>query len=142
MKATTLTKETITDLGVIDRGFPDFRVGDTIEVMIVVKEGNKERLQAFAGDVITFKRKDITSVFTVRRIGANGVGVEKIFPYFAPTIDSIKILKRGRVRRAKLYYVRERIGKSARIQEHVLTKEQKLQAQAKLQESRDESQNS
>ena len=125
MKASLLTKETIKEIGVEKRSFPVFRVGDTIEISLLVKEGGKERIQLFTGDVIVFRRSGISSTMTIRRIGANGVGVEKILPYYSPSISAIKIVKRGCVRRAKLFYVRDRIGKAARIQEQVLTKEQK-----------------
>lgn len=126
MKASLLTKETIKEIGLEKRSFPVFRVGDTIEISLLVKEGGKERVQLFTGDVIVFRRAGISSTITVRRIGANGVGVEKILPYYSPTISAIKVVKRGSVRRAKLFYVRKRVGKAARIQEQVLTKEQKI----------------
>jgi large subunit ribosomal protein L19 len=131
MKASVLTKETILDLNTVDRKFPDFRVGDSIEIAQIVKEGSKERLQMFAGDVIAFHNKGISTTFTIRKIGANGIGVERIFPYYSPIIDSIKVLKRGKVRRAKLFYVRKLIGKAARLKERILTKEQKLKQSAK-----------
>lgn len=122
MKASKLTKETILDLNVVDRGFPAFSVGDTVEVGLIVKEGNKERIQKFLGDVICIHNKGIASTFTVRRVGANNIGVEKIFPYYAPVIDRIKVTRRGDVRRAKLYYVRDRVGKAARIKEKITRK--------------------
>jgi len=131
MKAGNLTKETILDYGITDRGFPDFSIGDTIEVGLKIQEGNKERVQLFAGDVIADKNNGISSTFTVRRIGANGVGVEKILPLYSPTIAHIRLIKQGVIRRAKLYYVRERLGKASRIKEKVLTKEQKAVARAK-----------
>ncbi len=131
MKATTLTKETILSAEVKDRGFPDFRVGDSIEVSQIVKEGAKERIQMFAGDVIAQSRNGIASTFTVRRIGAGGIGVERIYPYHSPVIDNIRLLKRGKVRRAKLFYLRDRVGRSARVKELILTKEQKMQQAAK-----------
>ena len=84
MKAKTLTKETILDAGITDRKFPKFSVGDTIEVAQIVKEGNKERIQMFSGDVIAFKKNGISTTFTVRRIGANKIAVEKIFPIHSP----------------------------------------------------------
>ena len=127
MKPDFLTKETVLDLGKKERGFPEFRVGDTIEVAQKVKEGDKERIQMFKGDVISFHRKGIATTFTVRRIGADNIGVEKIFPYFAPIVDNIKIIKKGDVRRAKLYYIRDRVGKAARIKEKTLTREQKME---------------
>jgi len=125
MKASGLTKETILDFGISDRKFPDFKIGDTIKIGLTVKEGDKERVQMFEGDVISFHKNGIASTFIVRRIAANGIGVEKIFPYYAPVIKNIEIIKRGRVRRAKLYYIRERIGKAARVQEKVVTKPKK-----------------
>jgi large subunit ribosomal protein L19 len=129
MKARKYTKETILSLDVADRGFDKFEIGDTISVGQRIKEGDKERIQFFEGDVIAIKHSGITQTFTVRRIGANGVSVERIFPLFSPLIDSIKFVRHGRIRRAKLYYMRNRIGKAARVAEKVLTKEQKQRAQ-------------
>lgn len=129
MKAQTLTKETILDLGTEDRGFPQFRVGDTIEVSQIVKEGSKERIQKFIGDVIADHTNGVSSTFTVRKIGANSIGVERIFPYYSPIIADIKLIRYGKVRRAKLYYVRDLVGKAARIKEKIMTKEQKLAKQ-------------
>ena len=125
MKATNLTRETIAGLGVSERAFPTFRAGDTIAVSQIVKEGNKERIQVFEGDVIAMRGTGASKTFTVRRLSANNIHVERIYPYYSPIIDSIKVVRRGDVRRAKLYYVRDRIGKHARIKELVLTKEQK-----------------
>ena len=82
-------------------------------------------MQVFEGDVIAMHKKGISSTFTVRKIGANAVAVEKIFPFYAPLVESIKFIRKGKVRRAKLYYIRERIGKAARIKEKVLTKQQR-----------------
>ena len=128
MKARVLTKETIKDVGVTDRKFPEFKVGDTIEVAQIVKEGEKERIQKFVGDVIAYHRNGIATTFMIRRIGANSIGVERIFPYYSPIISDIRLVKRGKVRRAKLFYIRDRVGKSARIKEKILTKEQKAKA--------------
>lgn len=115
MKAAGLTKETILDLGVTDRGFPNFTVGDLIEVSQYVKEGNKERIQKFEGNVIaTNNGKTIGATFTVRKIASNNIGVERIFPYHAPIIESIKLVQKGRARRAKLFYIRDLSGKKAR----------------------------
>lgn len=125
MKARNLTKETIINYGVVDRGFPAFKVGDTVEVAQIVKEGDKERTQLFLGDVLDIHNNGIASTFTVRRLGANNVGVERIFPFHAPVVQGIRLVKEGRVRRANLGYIRERLGKAARIQEKVLTKAQK-----------------
>lgn len=122
MKAAKLTKETILDYGIFERNFPDFKAGDTIEVSQVIKEGAKERIQLFEGDVVCMHQNGVASTFTVRRIGANGVGVERIFPYYSKNIESIKLLKHGKVRRAKLNYLRERVGKAARIKEDVHAK--------------------
>lgn len=91
----------------------DFRVGDQVVVNYKITEGSKSRIQAFEGLVISKKGMGISKSFTVRRIGAGGVGVERIFPVQSPNIDSIKVKSRGKVRRAKLYYLRDRIGKSA-----------------------------
>ena len=124
MKASHYTKETIRSIGVSEIDFPDFNIGDTINVSVKIKEGNKERLQAFIGDVIAMKKNGASSTFTVRKLGANSISVERIFPFYAPIIESISLVKKGCVRRAKLYYLRDRIGKAARIKEKVLTKEQ------------------
>lgn len=125
MKARKLTKETILELGSYKREFPEFSVGDTIAVSQRIKEGDKERLQVFQGDVIAMNNNGNSSTFTVRKIAANTIAVERIFPYYSPLIDSIQAVKRGKVRRAKLYYLRDRVGKAARIKELILTKEQK-----------------
>jgi len=122
MKAKWYTKETISDINIQDRNFPQFRVGDTIAVSQRIKEGNKERLQVFQGDVIAMHKNGISTTFTVRKIGAHSISVERIFPYYSPLVQSIKIISRGSVRRAKLYYVRDRIGKAARLKEKVVTK--------------------
>ncbi len=123
MKASKLTKETILNIDTKDRGFPHFKVGDAIEVSQLVKDGDKERVQAFEGDVIDIHNNGISTTFTVRRIGANGVGVERIFPYYSKNVSEIKFIRHGRVRRAKLTYLRERVGKMARVKELVTTKE-------------------
>jgi large subunit ribosomal protein L19 len=132
MKALQLTKETVADLGVSERSFPHFSVGDTITVSQIVKEGNKERIQQFEGDVIGMRGAGASRTFTVRRLSANNVYVERIYPFHSPVISDIKVLKHGDVRRAKLYYIRDRIGKAARIKEKVLTREQKLQLNKKV----------
>lgn len=127
MKAKKLTKETILSLGMTERKFPQFGVGDTVEVNQRIVEGDKERIQAFEGDVIAIRHHGIASTFTVRKIGANAVSVERIFPYYSPRIESINCVKRGRVRRAKLYYMRGRVGKAARVTERVITRAEKEQ---------------
>jgi len=96
--------------------WPEFAAGDTVTVTIKIKEGNKERLQAFQGVVIQRKGSGTTETFTVRKM-ASGVGVERIFPVSSPFVEKIEVNKRGKVRRARIYYLRERTGKSARIKE-------------------------
>jgi large subunit ribosomal protein L19 len=96
--------------------FPAFKAGDNVTVNYRIIEGNKERIQSFKGDVLKKQGTGATAAFTVRKI-SDGVGVERSFPFFSPNIESIILNKAGRVRRAKLYYQRERSGKSARIQE-------------------------
>ena len=95
---------------------PAFNPGDTVVVQVKVKEGTRERLQAFEGVVIAIRHRGLNSAFTVRKI-SHGEGVERVFQTYSPSIDSIKVKRRGRVRRAKLYYLRGREGKAARIKE-------------------------
>ena len=99
----------------------EFGAGDTVTVTIKIKEGNKERLQSFQGVVIQRRGSGATETFTVRKM-ASGVGVERIFPIPSPFIEKIEVNKRGKVRRARIYYLRERTGKSARIKERRLVK--------------------
>jgi large subunit ribosomal protein L19 len=98
------------------KDFPAFKPGDNITVNYKIIEGNKERIQSFKGDVIKKQGQGATATFTVRKI-SDGVGVERVFPFFSPNIESIEVNKAGRVRRAKLFYQRTRSGKSARIKE-------------------------
>jgi large subunit ribosomal protein L19 len=98
-----------------DRKF-DFSVGDTVRLLVLVIEGDKEREQAFQGVVIQRRGSGVRETFTVRKI-SSGIGVERIFPLHSPNIKSIKVMKRGKVRRAKLYYLRSLVGKAARITE-------------------------
>ena len=100
----------------MNKNIPDFSPGDTVVVQVKVKEGNRERLQAFEGVVIAMRNRGLNSAFTVRKI-SHGEGVERIFQTHSPAIGSVKVKRRGDVRRAKLYYLRERSGKSARIKE-------------------------
>lgn len=95
---------------------PAFSVGDTVKVMVKVIEGDKERLQAFEGVVIARKHGGISETFTVRRLSF-GVGVEKTFPIHSPKVAKIEVIRKGKVRRAKLYYLRERTGKAAKVKE-------------------------
>ena len=100
----------------LNTNIPEFAPGDTIVVSVKVKEGNRERLQAFEGVCIAVRNRGLNSAFTVRKI-SHGTGVERVFQTHSPLIDSIKVKRRGDVRRAKLYYLRGREGKSARIKE-------------------------
>lgn len=97
---------------------PQFGTGDEVEVQVRVKEGDRERLQAFQGRVIAKRNRGVNSAFTVRKV-SHGEGVERVFQTFSPQIAAIKVKRRGDVRQAKLYYLRERSGKSARIREKV-----------------------
>lgn len=99
-----------------ERPIPEFGPGDTVRVNVKVIEGNRERVQAFEGVVIARRNRGINSSFTVRKI-SYGEGVERIFPLYSPRLDSIELVRKGRVRRAKLYYLRGRTGKAARIVE-------------------------
>jgi large subunit ribosomal protein L19 len=96
--------------------FPKFKSGDNITVNYKIIEGGKERIQGFRGDVVKIQGTGVTATFTVRKI-SDGIGVERVFPFFSPNVESILLNKVGKVRRAKLYYLRERSGKSARIKE-------------------------
>ena len=95
---------------------PEMNVGDTVRVLVLVKEGNRERTQAFEGTIIAKKHGGINETITVRRI-SYGVGVEKVFPVHSPSIQTIETVRHGFVRRAKLYYLRDRVGKAAKIRE-------------------------
>jgi len=110
-----LDKEHIEELG---KTVPEFAPGDTLRVNVKVKEGERERIQAFEGVCIARKGGGLNEAFTVRKISF-GEGVERVFPIYSPLVDSIDVIRRGKVRRAKLYYLRERRGKSARIKEKV-----------------------
>ncbi len=99
-----------------NRSLPKFRAGDTVVVDYNITEGDKRRVQSFRGDVIQIKGEGATKTFTVRKI-SNGVGVERIFPFSSPFIEKVEVVKHGKVRRARLYYLRDRVGKKARIKE-------------------------
>ena len=98
------------------REVPEFKAGDTLKVNVFVTEGNKERIQAFEGVCIARSNRGFNSTFTIRKI-SHGEGVERVFPLYSPMLESINLLRRGKVRRSKLYYLRQRSGKSARIAE-------------------------
>ena len=95
---------------------PTVAIGDTVKVHLKVKEGNRERIQIFEGTVIAKKHGGIEETFTVRRI-SYGIGVEKVFPVHAPSIEKVEVVRHGKVRRAKLYYLRNRVGKAAKVKE-------------------------
>ena len=94
------------------------QVGDTVRVHVKVKEGSRERIQVFEGTVIAKKHGGIEETITVRRI-SYGVGVEKVFPLHAPSVEKIELVRKGKVRRAKLYYLRDRVGKAAKVKERI-----------------------
>ena len=95
---------------------PQFNVGDTVRVGVRIKEGEKSRIQSFEGTVIAKKHGGIQETFTVRRL-SHGVGVERVFPLHSPVVESVEVVRQGRVRRGKLYYLRDRVGKAARVKE-------------------------
>lgn len=130
MKAKGFTKETIRDLGIQERSLPPFEVGDLINVVQRVieqvkdKGGKtvvKERSQGFEGNVIAINNNGSSSTFTIRKMSTHNVAVERIFPFHTPLIESITVLKKADVRRAKLFYVRDRVGKAARIKEKIVS---------------------
>ncbi|MCI6026144.1 MAG: 50S ribosomal protein L19 [Oscillospiraceae bacterium] len=95
---------------------PAFSIGDTVRVGVRIKEGEKSRVQAFEGTVIAKKHGGIQETFTVRRM-SHGVGVERVFPLHSPVVESVTVIREGKVRRSKLYYLRDRVGKAARVKE-------------------------
>ena len=97
---------------------PVIEVGDTVKVHVKIKEGNRERIQVFEGTVIAKKHGSVGETFTVRRL-SYGVGVEKVFPVHSPSIDKVEVVRHGKVRRAKLYYLRDRVGKKAKVKERL-----------------------
>jgi large subunit ribosomal protein L19 len=111
----TLEKEEVARLST-GKKIPEFQPGDTLKVMVKIKEGDKERIQAYEGVCIARSGGGLNANYTVRKISF-GEGVERVFPLYSPSVDAIEVVRRGRVRRAKLYYLRERRGKSARIAE-------------------------
>lgn len=107
-----------------EKNFPAFRAGDNIVVSYRIVEGDKERIQSFRGNVIQIKGQGPTKTFTVRKM-SNGVGVERIFPFSSPSIVEVAVTKRGKVRRSRLFYLRQLVGKKARIKERTFIKEDK-----------------
>lgn len=98
---------------------PQLLVGDYVRVAVKIREGDKERIQAFEGTVIAMKHGGISETFTVRRV-AHGVGIERVFPVHSPNVVKVDVLRHGKVRRAKLYYLRNRVGKAARVKEKIV----------------------
>ena len=97
---------------------PEIKIGDTLKVYLKIKEGEKERVQMFDGTVIAKKHGGINETFTVRRV-AHGCGIERVFPLHSPTVEKVELVRNGKVRRAKLYYLRDRVGKAAKVKSKV-----------------------
>ena len=97
---------------------PAFNVGDTIKVHVKIQEGDKSRIQIFEGTVIAKKHGGVNETFTVRRV-AHGCGIERVFPLHSPVVEKVEVIRRGKVRRAKLYYLRDRVGKAAKVKEQL-----------------------
>jgi large subunit ribosomal protein L19 len=97
---------------------PVVNVGDTVKVHVKIVEGDKSRIQVFEGTVIAKKHGGISETFTVRRV-AHGCGIERVFPVHSPSVDKVEVVRRGKVRRAKLYYLRDRVGKAAKVKENI-----------------------
>ncbi len=95
---------------------PEFAIGDTVRVDVKIREGDRERIQAFEGTVIAKKGSGVAETFTVRRV-SYGVGVERVFPLHSPNVEAVKVIRKGKVRRSKLYYLRDRVGKAAKVKE-------------------------
>ncbi len=102
---------------IANKNIPDFRAGDTVRLAVTIKEGDKTRVQDYEGVCIAIRGEGTGKTIMVRKIGANGIGIERIFPIYSDSINEIKVVRRGRVRRAKLYYLRDLAGKKARIKE-------------------------
>ncbi len=100
----------------LKEALPQFEIGDTVRVDVKIREGDKERIQAFEGTVIAKRGSGVAETFTVRRL-SYGVGVERVFPLHSPNVASVKVVRKGKVRRAKLYYLRGRVGKAAKVKE-------------------------
>ncbi|WP_345992478.1 50S ribosomal protein L19 [Sulfurimonas sp. HSL-1716] len=102
---------------IAEKNIPDFRAGDTVRLAVTIKEGDKTRVQNYEGVCIAIRGEGTGKTVTVRKIGANGVGIERVFPIYTDSINEITVVRRGRVRRAKLFYLRDLAGKAARIKE-------------------------
>ncbi|MDO4730705.1 MAG: 50S ribosomal protein L19 [Clostridia bacterium] len=102
----------------VKKDLPKFSIGDTVKVSVKIKEGERERIQVFEGTVIAKKGSGTSSTFTVRRL-THGVGVERVFPIHSPNVADVKIVREGKVRRSKLYYLRDRVGKAAKVKSKI-----------------------
>lgn len=109
--------KTITD-GQLKADAPVFKIGDTVKVHVKIREGERERIQVFEGTVIARKGSGVSSTFTVRRV-SYGVGVERVFPVHSPNVAKVEVVRSGKVRRSKLYYLRDRVGKAAKLKEQL-----------------------
>lgn len=138
-----MDKLTLAEQSLINDNYPEFKTGDTINVHYLVREGDKERVQKFEGLVISRSGSGANKTFMVRKISEGNVGVERIFPLHSPFIDKIKLVKQGDIKRSKLYYLRDRQGKAARIKEkdqnqdtvRELNRKAEQEAEAKKQEA-------
>ncbi|OGB86472.1 50S ribosomal protein L19 [candidate division TM6 bacterium RIFCSPHIGHO2_12_FULL_38_8] len=129
MKSNKINKETVQSLAVRQLKFDTFSIGDKVEVSQWVQEGDSKRIQTFLGNVIARSNNAGSSTFTVRKIAADDVAVERIYPLYSPIIENIKVIAKAKVRRAKLYYLRSKVGESARIKEKVVKKADKQATQ-------------
>lgn len=105
----------------LKENLPEFSIGDTVRVDVKIREGERERIQAFEGTVIAKKGSGVAETFTVRRV-SYGVGVERVFPVHSPNVAGVTVIRRGKVRRSKLYYLRHRLGKAAKVKEQIYNK--------------------
>lgn len=104
--------------GSMKENAPKFQIGDTVRVAVRIREGSRERIQMFEGTVIAMKGSGISETFTVRRL-SYGVGIERVFPLHSPNVEKVEVIRSGKVRRAKLYYLRDRVGKAAKVKENL-----------------------
>ncbi len=104
--------------GSMKENAPKFQIGDTVRVAVKIREGSRERIQMFEGTVIAMKGSGISETFTVRRL-SYGVGIERVFPLHSPNVEKVEVIRSGKVRRAKLYYLRDRVGKAAKVKENL-----------------------
>lgn len=105
--------------GMLKENAPEVKIGQTVKVHVKIREGERERIQVFEGTVIARNNSGISETFTVRRV-SYGVGVERVFPVHSPNVDKVEVVRSGKVRRAKLYYLRDRVGKAAKLKEQII----------------------